>query len=87
MRHECAMRHECTLRQVGEDYTKLLKYGDSLFRCKKLKKAALGRIVTIVKKQAQTFTYLEGVRQHLSRLPTIDPNDRTLLLCGCPNAG
>uniref|UniRef100_A0A4W5QQH0 Nucleolar GTP-binding protein 1 Rossman-fold domain-containing protein n=1 Tax=Hucho hucho TaxID=62062 RepID=A0A4W5QQH0_9TELE len=27
------------------------------------------------------------VRQHLSRLPTIDPNTRTLLLCGYPNVG
>lgn len=28
-----------------------------------------------------------SVRQHLSRLPTIDPNTRTLLLCGYPNVG
>ena len=27
------------------------------------------------------------VRQHLSRLPSIDPNTRTLLLCGYPNVG
>ncbi|TTH23514.1 Nucleolar GTP-binding protein 1 [Bagarius yarrelli] len=30
---------------------------------------------------------LVAVRQHLSRLPTIDPNTRTLLLCGYPNVG
>lgn len=30
---------------------------------------------------------LVTVRQHLSRLPTIDPNTRTLLLCGHPNVG
>lgn len=28
-----------------------------------------------------------SVRQHLSRLPSIDPNTRTLLLCGYPNVG
>ena len=27
------------------------------------------------------------VRQHMSRLPSIDPNTRTLLLCGYPNVG
>lgn len=27
------------------------------------------------------------VRQHLSRLPSIDPNTRTLILCGYPNVG
>lgn len=47
----------------------------------------MGRMVTLVKKQAPTFVYLEDVRQHLARMPVIDPNDRTLLLCGCPNAG
>jgi nucleolar GTP-binding protein len=28
---------------VARDYNRLLKFGDSLFRCKTLKKAALGR--------------------------------------------
>ncbi len=28
---------------VGRDYVRLLKFGDSLYRCKQLKKAALGR--------------------------------------------
>ncbi|XP_068213596.1 GTP-binding protein 4 [Palaemon carinicauda] len=73
--------------KVGSDYTKLLKYGDSLYRCKQLKKAAMGRMVTIMKKQGPPLKYLEDVRQHMSRLPSIDPNTRTLLLCGCPNAG
>lgn len=31
--------------------------------------------------------YLEQVRQHLGRLPSIDPNTRTLLICGYPNVG
>jgi nucleolar GTP-binding protein len=29
---------------VGKDYVRLLKYADSLYRCKCLKKAALGRL-------------------------------------------
>ena len=32
---------------VGKDYARLLKFGDSLYRCKQLKKAALGRFVVI----------------------------------------
>lgn len=27
------------------------------------------------------------VRQHVARLPSIDPNTRTLLVCGFPNVG
>ena len=30
---------------IGKDYVRLLKFGDSLYRCKQLKKAALGRLV------------------------------------------
>lgn len=72
---------------VAKEYVRLLKYGDSLYRCKQLKKAALGRMATIVKRQASNLTYLEQVRQHLSRLPSIDPYNRTLLICGFPNVG
>ena len=45
------------------------------------------RMCTIMKRQKQSLEYLEQVRQHLSRLPSIDPNTRTLLICGFPNVG
>ena len=69
------------------DYVKLLKYGDSLYRCKQLKRAALGRMCTLMKKQGASLAYLEQVRQHLARLPSIDPATRTILVCGYPNVG
>ena len=72
---------------VSKEYCRLLKYGDSLYRCKQLKRAALGRMATIMKRNNQNLLYLEHVRQHLSRLPSIDPYTRTLLLCGFPNVG
>ena len=75
------------ISKVGQDYVRLLKYGDSLYRCKQLKRAALGRMCTLMKKHGPTLAYLEQVRQHLSRLPNIDPNARTLIVCGYPNVG
>merc|ERR1719486_870002 len=72
---------------VSKDYVRLLKFGDSLYRCKQLKRAALGRMATIMRRQNQSLQYLEQVRQHLSRLPTIDPNSRTLIITGFPNVG
>ncbi|KAL1501515.1 hypothetical protein ABEB36_006822 [Hypothenemus hampei] len=72
---------------VAKDYVRLLKYGDSLYRCKQLKRAALGRMATIMKRQASNLTYLEQVRQHLARLPSIDPYTRTIIICGFPNVG
>ncbi|KAK9805965.1 hypothetical protein WJX73_009265 [Symbiochloris irregularis] len=73
--------------RVSQDYVRLLKYGDSLYRCKQLKRAAMGRMCTIMKKQAASLAYLEQVRQHLSRLPSIDPATRTILVTGYPNVG
>lgn len=73
--------------QVAKDYVRLLKFGDSLYRCKQLKRAALGRMATVMKRQKDPLAYLEQVRQHISRLPNIDPNTRTLLICGYPNVG
>jgi len=75
------------INSVSQDYVKQLKYADSQFRCKSLKKIALGRMTTIMKKQKSSLEYLEQVRQHLSRLPTIDPSTRCLLLTGFPNVG
>ena len=75
------------ISQVAKDYVRLLKFGDSLYRCKQLKKAALGRMATIMRRQKDPLAYLEQVRQHISRLPAIDPNTRTLIICGYPNVG
>ena len=73
--------------KIAKDYVRLLKYGDSLYRCKQLKRAALGRMCTLIKKQGPSLAYMEQVRQHMSRLPSIDPNTRTILVCGYPNVG
>ena len=72
---------------VSRDYVRLLKYAQSLFQCKSLKRAALGRMATICRRLKDPLVYLEQVRQHLGRLPSIDPNTRTLLICGYPNVG
>ncbi|KAF2164479.1 hypothetical protein M409DRAFT_67970 [Zasmidium cellare ATCC 36951] len=75
------------IETVARDYIRLLKYGQSLYQCKQLKRAGLGRMATICKRLKDPLVYLEQVRQHLGRLPGIDPNTRTLLICGYPNVG
>eukprot|EP00923_Selenidium_pygospionis_P032144 GHVN01056798.1.p1 GENE.GHVN01056798.1~~GHVN01056798.1.p1 ORF type:complete len:696 (-),score=107.28 GHVN01056798.1:2989-5076(-) len=80
-----------TIRSVGDrvakHYVRLLKYADSPYKCKMLKRAALGRLATSMKKLQGSLVYLEEVRQHLSRLPQINPTSRTLILSGYPNVG
>jgi nucleolar GTP-binding protein len=75
------------METISRDYVRLLKYGQSLFQCKQLKRAALGRMATLTKRLKDPLLYLDQVRQHLGRLPSIDPNTRTLLICGYPNVG
>lgn len=72
---------------ISKDYLRMMKYGDSLYRCKQLKRAALGRMCTVLMKLKASLGYLEEVRKHISRLPALDPNTRTLLLTGYPNVG
>jgi hypothetical protein len=45
------------------------------------------RMATIMRRQKDPLAYLEQVWQHISRLPAIDPNTRTLLICGYLNVG
>ncbi|KAH9277610.1 Nucleolar GTP-binding protein 1 [Echinococcus granulosus] len=72
---------------IARDQVKMLKYGESLYQCKTLKRTALGRMCTVIKRQANNLKFLEDTRQHLSRLPSINPDTRTLIVCGFPNVG
>ncbi|KAK7272650.1 hypothetical protein RJT34_29385 [Clitoria ternatea] len=75
------------ITKIGVDYERLLKYGDSQYRLKCLKVAALGRMCTVIKRISSSLAYLEQVRQHMARLPSIDPTAKTILICGYPNVG
>jgi len=72
--------------KVSKDFLRLFKCGKSLYRCKRLKEAALGHMCIAVKKISPSLA-LEQTRQHMARLPSIDLNTRTVLICGYPNVG
>eukprot|EP00916_Digyalum_oweni_P010602 GHVL01017713.1.p1 GENE.GHVL01017713.1~~GHVL01017713.1.p1 ORF type:complete len:664 (+),score=130.38 GHVL01017713.1:67-2058(+) len=75
------------IERIARDYVRMMKYADSAYKNKMLKRAGLGRMCTAVKRLAKSLIYLEEVRQHLSRLPQINPSSKTLMLCGYPNVG
>lgn len=75
------------MEKIANDYVKLLKFSDSLYRCKTLKIAAFGRMCTAIKKINSSLQYLEEVRKHLGRLANVDPFLPTILLFGYPNVG
>ena len=76
-----------TVENIAKDYNKLLKFADSLYKCKMLKRAGLGRMCTAIKKLQASLQYLEEIRQHMARLPQINPSARTLIVTGYPNVG
>lgn len=75
------------IEKVSKEFVKLLKFADTPYRCKQLKRAAFGRMASGVKRLGKTLEYLEEIRMHMSRLPSIDLSGRTLLVCGFPNVG
>ena len=102
--YKLALGHVSACRNVidniAKDYVRLLKYSDSLYRCKMLKRAALGRynffyfykyiykrMCTALRKLTSSLEYLDEVRKHLARMPSINPFERTLLVTGFPNVG
>lgn len=56
---QTVLRMDVFPSSVAKDYVRLMKYGDSLYRCKQLKRAALGRMCTILKRQKSSLEYLE----------------------------
>jgi len=76
-----------TIDNIAKEYVRMTKFADSMYKCKMLKRAAMGRMCTCLKKMSSSLKYLEEVRQHLARLPTINPSTRTLIVTGYPNVG
>ncbi|THU98159.1 hypothetical protein K435DRAFT_661449, partial [Dendrothele bispora CBS 962.96] len=60
----------CTIRrlidQIAKNYVRLLKFGDTLYRC-----TQLNALLSVALCEAKDpLAYLEQVHQHISRLPT-----------------
>ena len=88
---------ECTCDySVAKDYVRLLKYGDSMYRCKQLKKAALGRWVLGLKNNVMfpltrpTLFYYLDPTDFISKMVDIELKEqyKTILLSmDCKSAG
>ncbi|KAI3942377.1 hypothetical protein MKW92_020341 [Papaver armeniacum] len=59
------------ISKIAKDYLKLLKYGDSLYRCKSLKVAALGQMCTVVKHIGPSLAYLEQISWKMGSKQTV----------------
>lgn len=71
--------------KIAKEYVKLLKFGESFKQCKTLKVSAIRQMFSVIDQITPSLAYLEQIRQHMVKLPSIDPNTPTLLICGYPN--
>ena len=80
-------RTQGVLERAATNFLKLLRYADAPFACKRLKTAALGQMSKAVRRLKEPLSFLEQVRKHLSRLPRVDLQVPSAVLCGAPNVG
>ncbi|OQS55196.1 NOG1 [Ecytonucleospora hepatopenaei] len=73
--------------KIASNSIKMIKFGDSMYRCKCLKVAGLGQMSSTVLKLKEQLSYLENVRQDFNRLPEIDISGRIIIVAGFPNVG
>lgn len=81
--------HVIKLRFLNSEshYTNVKRWSERHLAGRSSRYSHIFRMCTVIKRQADNLKFLEDTRQHLSRLPTIDPDTRTLILCGFPNVG
>ncbi len=88
----CKVSYRAPISNLSmQDYVRLLKYGDSLYRCKQLKRAALGRMCTLMKRQGPSLAYLEQARLMLLlpllHLAHVHAHEAPGAVAGLPGAG
>ncbi|KFK38577.1 hypothetical protein AALP_AA3G131600 [Arabis alpina] len=71
--------------KIANDYVKQIEFSESLKQCKALKVSGVARMFSVVDEITPGLAYLEQLRQHMVKLPLIDPNSPTLLVSGYPS--
>lgn len=72
---------------LGNKYSRAVKYAKSPAEAAQIRRAALGRIASVLKKTNDKILLLIEAKTILSRLPSIDPFVPTIVCSGSPNVG
>ncbi|KAG2305789.1 hypothetical protein Bca52824_025537 [Brassica carinata] len=73
------------IQNIADDYLNLLEFVGSVRECRALKASAVAGMFSVVNEITPGLAYLEQLRQHMVKLPLIDPNVATLLVAGYPH--
>ncbi|MFX0148687.1 MAG: NOG1 family protein [Candidatus Hodarchaeota archaeon] len=75
------------LSQIEREYSKQLNYINAPKEADKIRRAAFGRISSIITKQNDNLEYLNTIRGKLRSIPSIDYTLPCVVVAGYPNVG
>jgi nucleolar GTP-binding protein len=75
------------LNQIERDSLKRLKRIETPKEADQIRRAAFGRISSIVNKQSQNLEYLNEIRGGLRKIPSLDYTSPCVVVAGYPNVG
>ena len=75
------------LSQLLRDFTKKLNRIEEPKDGDRLRRAAFGRISSIIRKQKKNLEYLNNIRGSLKEIPSLDYTIPTIVVAGYPNVG
>jgi nucleolar GTP-binding protein len=73
--------------KIKREYLGDVWHASTVLKTKDLRRAAFGRMRSVIKKLNSRLTYLESVRQSMRLMPGIDLEMPTLCIVGYPNVG
>ncbi|KAF8116353.1 hypothetical protein N665_0019s0033 [Sinapis alba] len=73
------------ITNIANDYVNVLEFVGLLKECKTLKESAVAGMFGVVNEITPSFAYLQQLRQHMVKLPLIDPDVPMLLVSGYPH--
>jgi len=75
------------LSQLQRDFTKKLNRIEEPKDGDRLRRAAFGRVSSIIRKQKKNLEYLNNIRGSLKEIPSLDYTIPTIVVAGYPNVG
>ncbi|MHA1235041.1 MAG: GTPase [Promethearchaeota archaeon] len=75
------------LRKIQREHSKKLSQIETPKDADRIRRAAFGRISSIINKQNPNLEYLNSIRGRLKEIPSLDYTLRTIVVAGYPNVG
>ncbi len=75
------------IEEIWEDYRIMIKTAPSLEEAKRLRKEAVGRILSIVKRGGRAFENIKKFRDVIAKMPAVNFDEPRIVIAGMPSTG